>query len=191
MRRQNNVFLRGELLSSLSLKQTGQGSSCAELGFKGTGATQHSTHKPRQRRTHTETHPPARDVTAHGPGIPWQRKLARLSSPRCELMLAETRTFIRVERLFLGENRGQPRELCYRGTISRSLNKSQGAKNSHQSNSEYFEGLSTSFFLTSPRKKQPNNNNNKRSYCLWLYRHIISVMCYLVLYITKQAQMWL
>lgn len=47
---------------SLSLKQTGQGSSCAELGFKGTGATQHSTHthKPRQRRTHTLTDAPAR-----------------------------------------------------------------------------------------------------------------------------------
>lgn len=43
-RRPNSVFLRGELLSSLSLKQTDQGSSCAELRFKGTGATQHSTH---------------------------------------------------------------------------------------------------------------------------------------------------
>lgn len=67
-RRLYSVFLRGELLSSRSrsLKQTGQGSSCAELGFKGTGATQHSTHTHtnQDRGVHTHTHrrtrPPAR-----------------------------------------------------------------------------------------------------------------------------------
>lgn len=74
-------------------------------------------------------------------------------------MLAETRTFIRVERLFLGENRGQPRELCYRGTISRSLKKSQGAKNSHESNSEYFEGLSTTFFLRAKNNQTITTTN--------------------------------
>lgn len=76
-------------------------------------------------------------------------------------MLAETRTCIRVERLFLGENRGQPRELCYLGTISRSLNRSQGAKNSHEYNSEYFEGLYTSLFYE-PQQKQLNNNNKQQ-----------------------------
>lgn len=48
----------------------GQGSYCAELGFKGT--------EPRTlKHTHTETEAYTRVTSPHGPGIPWQRKLAR------------------------------------------------------------------------------------------------------------------
>lgn len=66
-----SVSVRVELLSSSAshTEAAGQGSCCAQLCFKGT--------EPRAlKHAHSETDAYTRVTSAHGPGIPWQRKLA-------------------------------------------------------------------------------------------------------------------